>query len=151
MRVVIPGQNIVPNTGEKILFLAGCTPRDNRQSWRAEALKHLSDANFQGIVCVPEPFCNDYVTQVEWEDEWLQKADTILFWIPRNMSAIMYGLTSNVEWGRFLYQEQKIVTYGRPDEAEHCRYLDYHFIKYRHEKPLNNLKELIDHTLERIK
>lgn len=41
--------------GEKSIFLAGPTPRENNDvSWRVEACKILEDNGFDGIVYIPE-------------------------------------------------------------------------------------------------
>src|SRR4051812_6654080 len=109
------------------LFLAGPTPRNkNVPSWRPEALTILESLNYNGQVLIPErgdwKSLIEYTHQVEWEDTGLLNACRIVFWVPRNMET-MPALTTNVEFGRF-YQDLRMI-YGRPDDADHIRYLDW--------------------------
>ena len=90
-----------PDKINKSIFLAGPTPRDNTTiSWRKEAITLLESLNYDGHIFVPEPSDGqsypNYDNQFNWEDEALNKADCILFWIPRNISTKTYGLTTSV-------------------------------------------------------
>jgi 8-oxo-dGTP pyrophosphatase MutT (NUDIX family) len=110
------------------LFLAGPTPRDPRTpSWRPEALRLLESRGYQGVVFVPEPrdggWSPDYDAQVEWEEAHLQMADTILFWVPRDM-ATMPALTTNDEWGAFKASGK--VVFAAPPGAVKVRYQQHH-------------------------
>lgn len=114
------------------IFLAGPTPRSTDvMSWRPAAINILENLKFEGMVFVPErkdwSTSNDYNYQVEWEDKGLLNVSRIVFWVPRNMNT-MPALTTNVEFGRFAKQERTL--YGRPDNALHCRYLDWFYKKY---------------------
>lgn len=131
MKVIYADTPIV-NVSRPSIFLAGPTPRSTEvKSWRPEALRILETLNFSGHVLVPErgdwSALTDYTYQVEWEDIGLWNCTKIVFWIPRNM-ATLPGLTTNVEFGRFA--REKRTMYGRPDSAEHVRYLDWYYHKY---------------------
>lgn len=85
------------------IFLAGPTPRNkNTKSWRPDAIKCFDEAEFDGILFIPEPrdgkFSWAYITQVDWEDLGLNLCDCIMFWIPRDMKT-MPAMTTNIEWG----------------------------------------------------
>lgn len=145
-------------TGPVSLFLAGPTPRSiDVKSWRIEALEILALQDFFGLVYVPERQnperqnrvgC-DYLEQVEWEYQGLKNASLIVFWVPRNMQTLP-GLTTNVEMGYWLAKKPLQVFYGRPDNAEHTRYLDWLYTKFSLEKPINNLSDLLLAANERL-
>lgn len=110
------------------IFLAGPTTRSAEvPSWRPEALRLLTD--FPGEVFIPEWSDGlwhrtpeeDY--QIKWEHAHLQRARTILFWIPRVIET-MPAFTTNVEFG--LWLESGKVVYGRPSWAAKVNYLDWH-------------------------
>lgn len=114
------------------LFLAGPSPRDKKQvNWRPEALGYLAEQGFDGEVYIPLPrdgkWAEDYSDQIEWELEYLERADVIAFWVPRH-SANLPGFTTNVEFGLFV-KSGKIVL-GYPPEAHRMRYLHYLADKY---------------------
>lgn len=116
-----------PKSVRKSIFLAGPTPRGKRvESWRPWVINYLEMKGFDGHVFTPEPrdgnWRSDYQGQVEWEEEGLNRADLVLFWVPREMND-MPALTTNVEWG--VWHDSGKVLYGRPETAERCRYLDY--------------------------
>ena len=124
MRVVYAGEEF-PRVWSKAIFLAGPTPRDtNTLSWRPEALRILEAKGFDGVVFVPEcadgKWKNSYDDQVKWEDEGLNFADCILFWIPRDL-ATMPALTTNHEHGEW-FKSGKIVL-GAPKTAAKMEYL----------------------------
>ncbi len=112
----------------KSIFLAGPTPRtDDVYSWRDDALKILETQGYDGVVFVPEPrdgrWAWDYLPQVQWEEDMLNMADRIVFWIPRAMDG-MPGLTTNDEWG--FWKDSGKCIFGAPDTAEHVRYQGYY-------------------------
>ena len=105
----------------------------------------LNELDFKGQVLVPEaasgnPF-PDYMNQVEWERHGLENCSLIIFWVPRNMET-MPALTTNVEFG--LYVTSGRALYGRPDNAQHCRYLDWLYHKYNWQNIYNNLHDLLE-------
>lgn len=125
------------------IFLAGPSLRSpGLTSWRKKALEILKELNYKGIVCIPENDSDDfdYLNQVEWEMFYLNNVDKIAFWIPRDLKNLP-GFTTNVEFGR--YVDSNRIIYGRPDNSEKNRYLDWLYEKMGHGKPFNNLKELL--------
>ena len=112
----------------KSIFLAGPTPRDeNVQSWRPEAIKMLEEMGYDGVIFVPEQkgeTFKDYDAQLEWETEGLNRADCILFWIPRDLET-MPAFTTNVEFGEW-FKSGKVVL-GFPKDAPKNTYLEKKF------------------------
>ncbi len=112
---------------KKGIFLAGPTPRTVEDSWREDALEILEQMKFEGNVYVPEPenkeWKKDYDDQIDWESYYLNKADAIVFWVPRRFPDLP-GLTTNVEFGWHMAENPSKVFYGRPIDAVKCRYLD---------------------------
>lgn len=123
----------VPKNITKSLFLAGPSPREiGVLDWRHEAIDYLKSINFQGTIFVPIPEKRffgstdlpnwNYHTQVEWECLCRDISDTIVFWVPRSIEGKMPGFVTNIEFGEDLGTGK--VVYGRPPEAEKCKYLD---------------------------
>jgi len=120
-----------PKTQTKTIFLAGPTPRSQEvHSWRPDAIEILKKLKYDGQVYIPEPqdgnWRGHYDDQVEWEEVGLNRADIIVFWIPRSND--MPGYTTNDEWG-FWKQTGKAVL-GFPKDAEKMRYQEYYANKY---------------------
>lgn len=96
----------IPDSGPSV-FLAGPTPRADQPvaSWRPDAIGELA-AQWAGphrlTVLSPESRggfrAADYDDQVDWETDARQRADAILFWIPRDLASLP-GFTTNVEFG----------------------------------------------------
>jgi len=115
------------------IFLAGPTPRDKTVgSWRPRALQLLAAMGHDGYVFVPEPadgvWKGVYTAQIEWEEKALNRADCILFWVPRDMET-MPALTTNDEWG--FWKKSGKVVFGAPPDAVRVRYQRYYANKYR--------------------
>ena len=106
----------------RYIFLAGPTPRSQDvPSWRPEALallEKLGYGAFGDTVLSPEPrngiWHGEYDDQVEWEEQGLEIANCILFWVPRNLDT-MPGFTTNIEWGE--WKNSGKVVLGFPPEA----------------------------------
>lgn len=136
--------------GQKSIFLAGPTPRDeNTKSWRPEACELLEKLGFDGVVYEPEystwkPKAS-YVDQAEWEREALSNASVIMFWIPRSIPD-MPAFTTNVEFGYWLHTGK--VIYGRPDESKKNKYLDWLYKKDTNQEPYTNLEDLLRAAIE---
>jgi hypothetical protein len=130
-----------------IVFLAGCSPRDGSISWRGECVRHFRDKGFEGLLCVPEPFIGHYQEQVNWELYWLDKADVVLFWVPRSFDKEMYGLTTNVEFGKCVAEDKEIV-FGYPQRADSVRYLDYLYERYYNRESVHSKSNLVEECLE---
>ena len=75
-----------------------------------------------------------------WERITLSEATTIVFWIPRHLPD-MPAFTTNVEFGYWLHTGK--VVYGRPDNAEKIKYLDWLYELDYDNKPINNFQELL--------
>lgn len=121
-----------PDTVNKSLFLAGPTPRSNDvESWRNEALSYLKNKGFDGVVFIPEPrdqkWHKDYDRQVNWEEDFLNMADCIVFWVPRELET-MPAFTTNVEFGAWC--ESGKVVFGAPPDAPKNTYLKHYATKY---------------------
>lgn len=118
----------LPKVITKSIFLAGPTPRsEDGNPWRQEAIKLLEEAEFDGVVYVPEPrngkWHKEYDRQVEWEELCLNQADCILFWVPRDLKT-MPAFTTNIEWGRWEASGKLVL--GYPKEAEKMSYMNHY-------------------------
>ena len=135
MHVVYTGEE-APNIVTKSIFLAGPSPRKATDgNWRPDAIKALEKLGFDGVVYAPifrngppkdsgKPF--DYDGQLEWETKYLNQADLIVFWVPRDMKTLP-ALTTNIEFGMWL--ESGKVLLGYPGTAEQMTYLGYKITK----------------------
>lgn len=144
-------QSVIKN--HPSIFLAGPTPRGkDAKSWRKEACDTLQRLGFNGVVYVPEYSSwkpkESYVDQAMWEREALTAANIIVFWIPRHLPD-MPAFTTNVEFGYWLHSKK--VIYGRPDNAEKVKYLDWLYELDYNEKPYNDLTALLEASIEKVK
>ena len=116
------------------IFLAGPTFRARKDrphrdigAWRLEAYCRLDNRGYEDAIFVPERLNwedgFEYEDQIGWELKAMELADTIVFWVPREMKD-MPALTTNVEFGMWINDDTKHIVYGRPDDAVSCRYLD---------------------------
>jgi hypothetical protein len=115
------------------IYLAGPTHRikDNQtiflESWRTEAIRHFKKLDFNGLLIIPEwkdnikPKDWTYEKQIEWEDNAMQSSTVIMFWIPRYVNEGVLALTTNVEFGEYLYSGK--ITAGAPEDSDNNRYL----------------------------
>ncbi len=129
---IVYAREPLPTKMVKSIFLAGPTPRkEGVKSWRESALKLLAGLGYDGHVFVPEPadgvWSSDYTKQVLWEDEAMNQADCILFWVPRDMDTLP-GLTTNDEWGH--WKDSGKVVFGSPPDAPHTKYQRYFADKF---------------------
>ena len=74
----------------------------------------------------------------------LTEATVIVFWVPRRIPE-MSGFTTNVEFGYWL--PSKKVIYGRPNEAQKNKYLDWLYELDYDKKPIDNLEELLKEAI----
>lgn len=137
---------------DKSIFLAGPTPRSvDIETWRKEAIDILEKLGFDGVVYVPELEHDNrtfnYNNQVWWEREALHNASAIIFWIPRNLKT-MPAFTTNIEFGYWLAKNSDKVIYGRPDDAENNRYLDWLYQTETGKEPINNLVDTLKEAIE---
>jgi len=134
-------------------MLCGPTPRSvGVASWRPEALRLLAESEFgkDGTVFVPEPrsgeFTGEYDSQVSWETEALNRADVVLFWVPRDL-ATLPAFTTNVEFG--MWRKSGKVVFGAPPEAPKNRYLIWH-AAVEGVPALPSLEETVREALRRV-
>jgi 8-oxo-dGTP pyrophosphatase MutT (NUDIX family) len=137
---VVYAQEPFPEQVTSSIFLAGPTPRSwsvPTLGWRPLALALLEQAGFEGVVFLPEPrsgIWSDYTAQIEWESEAMNRADCILFWIPRDLLPDengyprMAGLTTNDEFGT--WKTSGKVVLGTPPSAAHVTYQRIYAAKY---------------------
>lgn len=124
---IVYAQEEAPQTYSKSVFLVGPTPRDpETPSWRPQFIEELKRYGYDGVLFVPElrdgKRHEGYEHQVGWEKKHLEMADVIAAWVPRK-SPEMPAFTTNIEFGKYITGGK--VIYGRPEEAEKCRYLDW--------------------------
>jgi len=139
MIVVYTGET-PPEKFTKSIFLAGPTPRnrEEQESWRPDALKILEDKGFDGVIFVPEDrkgeFKLEYDDQVGWEETYLNMADCILFWVPRDLTPDSKGFpkmaafTTNVEFGTWAATGK--IVFGAPPKAPKNDYLKHYCEKF---------------------
>lgn len=112
------------------VFLAGPTCRNLEDyltyGWRAEAVRIFDTKRFTGTLIIPEDedfgsFApENFDSQVTWEWDGLDKANSIMFWVPRHMDKLP-GMTTNVEFG--MYAASGKVVLGYPSHAENMSYM----------------------------
>ncbi len=145
---IVYAQEPLPDRVVKTIFLAGPTPRTaNVRSWRPEALRMLANRGYDGTVFCPEDRAidgmhGDYDAQIAWERDAMERADCIVFWVPRDLTvtravapdasaeeAIRFpAFTTNVEWGR--WEDSGKVVLGFPPDAPNTRYLAAYADRY---------------------
>ena len=81
-----------------------------------------------------------------WERVGLSNATIIAFWIPRHLPD-MPAFTTNVEFGYWLHTGK--VVYGRPNDAEKIKYLDWLYKLDYNEEPIDSLEELLNVCIEK--
>ena len=136
--------NMKPKFDKPSIFLAGPTYRKGDEVvegsfWRKDAINILKKSEwknfrigmnkFDGIVFAPErdDWSNfNYENQCEWEYECLENCTIIAFWIPRNREHLK-ARTTNVEFGRYVANSKTL--YGRPDDSDDNKYLDWLYRK----------------------
>ena len=82
-----------------------------------------------------------------WERDGLSNATIIVFWIPRHLPN-MPAFTTNVEFGYWLHSGK--IIYGRPNEAEKIKYLDWLYKLDYNEEPVDSLEELLKICVNKI-
>lgn len=158
MEVVYTGEEM-PEKFSKSLFLAGPTPRnkEEQESWRSDALEILRDIGYDGVVFVPEgrdgKFKLDYDDQVGWEEKYLNVADCIVFWVPRDLEPDSKGhpkmaaFTTNVEFGA--WADSGKIVFGAPPQATKNGYLKHYAEEYK-APTAESLTETLQNALEML-
>lgn len=144
----------LPKKVTKTVFLAGPTLRsghpEDMYSWREDAVKYFEELEFDGHVYIPEArdgkYSEHYVDQVEWEEEALNAADLIIFWVPRDLE-FLPGFTTNDEWGH--WKNFGKVLFGAPKDAEKVRY-QLHYAEKNFIPVFEDLKDLCIHVVDRL-
>lgn len=137
-----------PRVISKSIFLAGPSPRGQKDlNWRPEALEILDNLGFDGTVFLPiaeaGEWKHSYADQIDWETDDLNRADQIVFWVPRDL-ANLPGFTTNVEWGMWFDSGKAVL--GFPKGAPKMRYLEHHARAEQvpiHHTLLDTLKEAV--------
>lgn len=147
MKIIYSDQEPFDGVG-KAVMLCGPTPRSQLvESWRPRAIDILNQKKYSGIVCVPEPsnniYSKNYLSQTEWEYSCLYNCSKIVFWVPRKMET-MPALTTNIEFGYWMAEDPKKVFYGRPDDAQSIRYLDWMYKKKTDRNPFCDLEQMLE-------
>lgn len=163
MDIIYTGEDM-PDTIKKSIFLAGPSLRPGQEkemdSWRKDAIQILNDIGFDGVIFCPEPrdfkFSSkefSYDDQIEWEEKYLNIADCIVFWVPRDLSLDKEGsfklpaFTTNIEYGA--WSESGKIVLGYPDKAPKMSYMDYYAKKYN--VPISNsLTDTLNNALEKL-
>lgn len=130
MKLLFSDQPIEVADSDTVIFLAGPTSRTNKynESWRKEAVEILDKLGFDGVVCIPEFSTarnfepTDWDRQTDWEWALLDRADCIVFWVPRD-DIKLPGLTTNLEFGTYLEREPEKIALGYPPEATHMQWM----------------------------
>lgn len=149
----------IPEVINKSIFLAGPSLRPGQEdeiSWRALALQILSNMDYDGVVFVPESRegkfddmsdVSKYAAQLEWEEQCLNVADVIIFWMNRSISENRLGLTSNDEFGVWKYSGK--VIFGAPDNADKVRYQSYYSQKLNIPE-FNNIYLILSYAINKL-
>lgn len=150
MKIVYATEDF-PVSYTKSIFLAGPTPRSSEvKSWRPEALRLLKASGYDGVVFVPETLeggnSPNYPDQISWENEGLNRADCILFWVPRDLLT-MPAFTTNHEHGEW-FKSGKVVL-GAPVNAPKMPYLQHKAFQ-QFEPQASTLENTIKAALEMI-
>jgi 8-oxo-dGTP pyrophosphatase MutT (NUDIX family) len=143
---------IPPDSFTSSIFLAGPSPRTPSDSnWRTEAIKILEGIGYKGVVFAPvyrdKPTAAfDYDKQVEWERQWLNTSDQIVFWVPRDLKTLP-GFTTNVEYGMHL-RSGKILL-GSPEGAPKMDYLEW-WAGQEGVENFDDLKAILGRAVEKL-
>ena len=141
MNVVFAQEGYPATCGSSKIFLAGPTVRrletPGVAAWREDALEYLTSVGYTGEVYVPEErfgvvpssgeMLEGYTSQIEWEEEGLERADVIVFWIPRDLK-VLPGFTTNDEWG--YYKASGKVVMGYPPDTPKVKYQTHYAHEY---------------------
>ena len=140
-----------PKTFSKSIFLAGPSPRNaDHDNWRIEALSILKEMDYDGVVFIPLPedgaWSHRYDDQVEWENTYLNMADLVVFWVPRDLERLP-AFTTNVEFGMWFDSGKAIL--GYPKDAPKMGYLAHHACK-QHVSTAHTLKDTLSLAVTRL-
>jgi hypothetical protein len=146
-------QEKFPELCQRSIFLAGPTAGEGKFSWRTDAIEMFRQLGFDGHLFVPEPNGFDWPTPeqhdaiVDWEVDGLNRADCILFWVPRNMET-MPGLTTNIEYGEW-FKSGKVVL-GSPGDAPKMDYMKYRGFQHGVDPQWSSLEQTVSWAIKKI-
>ena len=161
MKLVFSDEQL-PTEVTKTIFLAGPSPRYYEGSkilidtWRHRAIDILALLGYDGHVFIPLPKfafypgtasknAIDYLNQVEWEHNAMNRADVLFFYVDRKEDN--QGLTTNIEFGKYVNSGRMV--YCRPHDALKVRYMDNMIIGM--DKPFFiDMKEGLKSCIDRI-
>lgn len=142
----------------KTIFLAGPTSRGGnfKESWRKDACFYLATNGFDGVVHAPENITSPFdeknlPEQSMWKWERLDNADVIVFWVPREFPKNP-GMTTNIEYGRYVTCRPKSCVYGRPEYANKMQYMDLFWKRFGDKDcPMQiHLSDTLDQALKKV-
>lgn len=162
MKLVYTGEEM-PDSFTSSIFLAGPSLRpgqeDDMESWRKDAIKILEDKGFEGVLFIPEnrdgkfPKDFSYDNQIDWEEKYLNVADCIVFWIPRDLSLDnndkikLPAFTTNIEWGTWATSGKVVL--GYPKGTEKNNYIQFYADKYN-VPSADSLSETLSNAMEMV-
>jgi len=91
--------------------------------------------------------------QVKWETEYLNEADILIFWIPKEEEKIegrMYGQTTRFEIGEWISKCNKKIIIGIDEEFPMKKYIKNRLEKDYNVKVLNTYKEVLNEVKNKI-
>lgn len=162
MKIVYTGEEM-PEKFSKSIFLCGPSLRPEQEkeleSWRKDAIQILNDKGFDGVLFCPENRDGkfdenfDYNSQIEWEHKYLNVADCVLFWVPRDLSLDknnqlkLPAFTTNVEFGTWINSGKAV--FGCPEDLKERKnkYLKY-YSDFYNVKGGDSLTETLEAGLE---
>ncbi len=152
MHIVHAQQDIPPSWTKSVCLAGPCTGNTHTDSWREDALRHLVQGGYDGVVFVLGPSEHAAVTdqqaQLDWEFKALHYADAIIYWVPSD-AHVALDERLGVELGRWLNSHKLFV--GHPANGRMASYLDKALLDFprpaiRHD----SLAAAIDAALKRI-
>lgn len=122
----------------KSIFLAGPVERDKMfdQTWRRKVIDYVHEeyGNIDDLTLFIPDFEQPQYWDMEnkntlarlhqWEWKNMDEASKILFWIPRDIGAGLYGYTTNIEFGYWMGKDPEKVVLGYPKNADRMEYIE---------------------------
>ena len=158
MQVIQPPIQVGINKAYPLVFLAG--PIQGASNWQSQVIKIFSDYNDVISVTIANPRRDkldktefNYDAQVNWESKYLDKADIIMFWLPKPAEIIegrSYAQTSRFELGEWFGKNPDRLVVGIEEGFDGERYIrkklnDINITVY------SSFKDTIKEVLRRIK
>ena len=133
MKVVYTLEKI-PDNFTNSIFLAGPVYNTGlEKSWRDIVIYTLKQLNYTGVVFIPEMRDGgrcDYTLEIhEWENRCIACSDFILMNLYKNIEKGIYGLTSNIEFGRYINSKKLVLNFTDSYDFKYMEYVsDVHKI-----------------------